>query len=71
MTDKTRFKNRIALITGAGSETGIGFAATPAEVGDLIAFLASDESTYISGQLFVIAGGNTIQDYKGPSKLYY
>jgi len=27
MTDKTRFKDRVALITGAGSETGIGFAA--------------------------------------------
>ena len=26
MTDKTRFQNRVALITGAGSETGIGFA---------------------------------------------
>jgi 3-oxoacyl-[acyl-carrier protein] reductase len=27
LTDKIRFKNRVALITGAGSDTGIGFAA--------------------------------------------
>ena len=38
---------------------------------DLIAFLASDESTYITGQMIVIDGGNTIQEYKGPSDLYY
>ena len=114
MTDKTRFQNRVALITGAGSETGIGFATarilaqsgagvaitsttdriyerakavetggatvkntpmgragTPKEVGDLIVFLASEESTYITGQMIVIDRGNTIQEYKGPSDLYY
>ncbi|MCF8069429.1 MAG: SDR family oxidoreductase [Desulfobacterales bacterium] len=46
-------------------------AGTPHEVGQLIAFLASDESTYITGQVFVIDGGNTIQEYKGPSELFY
>ena len=44
---------------------------TPEEVVDLIAFLASDESTYITGQMIVIDGGNAIQEYKGPSNLYY
>ena len=46
-------------------------AGSPDEVGDLIAYLASDESTYITGQMIVIDGGNTIQEYKGPSNLYY
>jgi 3-oxoacyl-[acyl-carrier protein] reductase len=55
----------------AADNTPMGRAGTPAEVGDLIAFLASDESTYITGQLFVIDGGNTIQEYKGPPELYY
>ena len=46
-------------------------AATPAEVGRLICFLGSDDASYITGQLVVIDGGNTIQEYKGPSELYY
>ncbi len=57
--------------THAAENTPIKRAGTPAEVADLIAFLASDESTYITGQMIVIDGGNTIQDYKGPSEKYY
>jgi len=55
----------------AAKNTPIGRAGTPQEVADLIAFLASEESTYITGQMIVIDGGNTIQEYKGPSDLYY
>jgi 3-oxoacyl-[acyl-carrier protein] reductase len=55
----------------ASENTPIGRAGTPQEVADLVAFLASDESTYITGQMIVIDGGNTIQEYKGPSDLYY
>ena len=55
----------------AGENTPMRRCGTPDEVGDLIAFLASDESTYITGQVMVIDGGNTIQEYKGPSELYY
>jgi 3-oxoacyl-[acyl-carrier protein] reductase len=55
----------------AGWNTPFGRAARPEEVGRLIAFLGSDEASYITGQLIVIDGGNTIQEYKGPSELYY
>lgn len=56
----------------AGAEnTPIGRAGTPDEVGRLICFLGSDYSSYITGQLLVIDGGNTIQEYKGPRELYY
>jgi 3-oxoacyl-[acyl-carrier protein] reductase len=55
----------------AARNTPMGRAGSPEEVADLIAFLASDESTYITGQMIVIDGGNTIQEYKGPSDLYY
>ncbi len=56
----------------AGAEnTPMGRAATPAEVGKLVCFLGSDDASYITGQLVVIDGGNTIQEYKGPSELYY
>ena len=65
--------------TGASTEaelagalnTAMGRAGTPQEVAQLIRFLASDESSYITGQLMVIDGGNIIQEYKGPSELYY
>ncbi|WP_372677368.1 SDR family NAD(P)-dependent oxidoreductase [Desulfosarcina sp.] len=55
----------------AGRHTPMGRSGTPQEVADLIAFLASDEATYITGQTLVIDGGNTIQDYKGPGEGYY
>ena len=54
-----------------GLNTPMKRAASPDEIAQLIAFLASDESGYITGQLIVIDGGNTIQEYKGPSELYY
>jgi 3-oxoacyl-[acyl-carrier protein] reductase len=55
----------------AAENTPMRRAGTPDEVADLIAFLASDEATYITGQMMVIDGGNTIQEYKGPSDKYY
>ena len=40
---------------------------TPEEVGDLVAFLVSDESKYLTGTHIVIDGGNIIQEtYRGP-----
>lgn len=43
----------------------------PAEVANAIVFLASKEASYITGESLVVDGGNTIQEYKGPSDLYY
>lgn len=54
-----------------GLNTGMGRPGTPDEVAKLIRFLSSDDSSYITGQLLVIDGGNIIQEYKGPSELYY
>jgi len=55
----------------AGKNAAMGRAARPEEIGKLVCFLASDDASYITGQLVVIDGGNTIQEYKGPSELYY
>ena len=51
--------------------TPVGRGASGEEVGHMIVFLASEQASYITGQGFVIDGGNTIQEYKGPSELYY
>jgi NAD(P)-dependent dehydrogenase (short-subunit alcohol dehydrogenase family) len=54
-----------------GKHTPRGRSGSAQEVADLIAFLASDEATTITGQTLVIDGGNTIQDFKGPDEGYY
>jgi 3-oxoacyl-[acyl-carrier protein] reductase len=49
----------------AGRRTPLGRPGRPREVGELIAWLASDASSYVTGQSIVIDGGNTIQEIKG------
>jgi 3-oxoacyl-[acyl-carrier protein] reductase len=49
----------------------MGRPGTPDEIGHAAAFLASEEASYLTGQLIVVDGGNTIQEYKGPSDSYY
>lgn len=47
---------------GIASATPLKRLATPQEVGDLAAFLASDESRYITGTQVVIDGGSTLPE---------
>jgi 3-oxoacyl-[acyl-carrier protein] reductase len=49
-----------------GEHTPIGRSGTPEEVGEVVAFLCSDRASYVTGQTFVVDGGNVIQEAKGP-----
>jgi 3-oxoacyl-[acyl-carrier protein] reductase len=55
----------------AGTNTPAGRPGTPNEVAAVISFLASREASYITGQMLVVDGGNTIQEYKGAPEGWY
>ena len=55
----------------AGNNAPIGRPGRADEIGHVAVFLASEEASYLTGQLIVVDGGNTIQEYKGAAEGYY
>ena len=54
----------------AGRNTPVGRPGTPEEVAAVIVFLCSQEGSYITGQVIVVDGGNTMQEYKGAGRFF-
>ena len=54
-----------------GQNTPMNRSADAEEVANAIVFLASERASYITGASLVVDGGYTIQEYKGPSEIYY
>lgn len=48
----------------AGRYTPLGRAGRPEEVAHVAVFLASEEASYLTGQLITVDGGNTLQEFK-------
>lgn len=60
----TNKDNPDSVVKGIASGIPMGRLGTVEELGELAAFLASDESTYITGQGIVIDGGSTLPETK-------
>src|SRR5258708_14615746 len=55
----------------AGKNTPVGRPGRPDDVATALAFLADESASYITGQLIIVDGGHSVQEYKVPPELYY
>lgn len=48
----------------AGEHTPVGRSGRPDEIAEVALFLASEGCSYLTGQMIVVDGGNSLQEYK-------
>jgi NAD(P)-dependent dehydrogenase (short-subunit alcohol dehydrogenase family) len=59
-TDLTRKNNAPEVLAALAARTAVGRLAAPAEIAEVVAFLASARNTYLTGQSIVVDGGFSI-----------
>ena len=62
MSKDSNPNNPESVIDGIAAAIPLKRLATPLEIGELAAFLASSEASYITGQGIVIDGGSTLPE---------
>ena len=62
MAKESNEEDPTSVILGIARAIPMGRLANPEEIGELAAFLASNESSYITGQGIVIDGGSTLPE---------
>ena len=62
MAEQSNQENPSSVVAGIEAGIPLGRLAEPQEIGELAAFLASKEASYITGQGIVIDGGSTLPE---------
>lgn len=62
MAKESNSANPTSVVNNIAAAIPMGRLAEPEEIGELAAFLASEESSYITGQGIVIDGGSTLPE---------
>ena len=62
MAKESNSNDPASVVDGIAKAIPMGRLAEPEEIGELAAFLASSEASYITGQGIVIDGGSTLPE---------